>query len=1268
MINCRADDMFNRVVANTRRLADIFKDVRCDDSVYLDLDDTILLTALNKYGSDSLLTESDLAHEIQRLINAGVKVYGLTARWHKFKAQTLAQLAAHGIVLMDVIHAPSIFVNGVEVVQKGRVFKEHLAAQTIQPRRIFVFDDLKAQLEDIAAQSKDITQPIYLYCYSCPQRLDLSFANSLPEHLNGYCIAQVLVQDNQKLVQLTNPNQPTLLFSIDSNTEKQKIKILQHALYRAWNVNAPEFDVFTRLPQVLAKQLGFDSEHGEFYVMTQVEDASGKVDTGCSQMSLRRDFVMQALLDKLDVNSALQDEWNELMDLESEQTTTALFGDLSEDEIKKQIILILDKIAIFERVIWDVSSRLKMRDVMREQLIQLFGERIDILVQRFQVAGQAGAKRDKKVEVPYTAAGILTYTMMHSDIYVLLSERNDHLGWGNLGGKSEYDDGLLITTALREVREESSGLLNYAEDDIWECPFHDFITDDRLYRMYIAEHPPIPLDQLTDREHTAHEWVPLRLLLLAVANNKKSVMVAENKQLNIYLPLFHLLQQPPVYQNLKRLCRTEKLKQIRTRGYQNMIAGMMRKRVLVTPQVKRNETSEMLLNYSSMLREMRNRNKAPRVVSTQVARVSSLSPSEIHMKVLLGDQYAAQSMTINVLSMVERYFLKKIPGSSNAIFLAKLSRLIQNEINLADHHVCLYHSCSGMIAAVYKLQQKLYERLSADQRQVTFRAKWSSFKAFPSMLEVMAHYSDNGRKTINNNDPGYNDLVLATNVFLAGNHQSDTSCSLRYFANNTVRREINVRALLLDLLQTFDVPFELVDEAANLCEEMSDASGGYLYQIAVPKNEVKSLVYPASINGSHYPYQGQSDNLVTILELLKNAAMGEIDAQTKEYVTHLQARLLVSPQHPLSVVEISMNQLSEEAAADYEVRLEAVVRRILFHVLGNLSVVNQDQFYPGLTLFKFQSTLLRANQLAIRQEMTINDLANAIINEQADDVIRILRMHPHFKYQLITHPKPPYFKDSRKENSADYEPMSLANFMIRHARFHYSTIITCLGLNWWQGPDISLENAEHLAMLISMIPRAPRLAVVIANIDLINNAWDANTVSKQITRIHRYAFIKHISHLFDNSNTSMIVNTAKGKHLLHIARLMQYKVRDGFGLYTIFRSVERKYRTEIAINQKERIGTCGELALILGELPVPERLDFVYLCMRLIKNSDDLIKILNVLLLSERLELTLLHLDKMQTMIKVAAVATCLSDEDRETLMQEVRGFRNGWLGMRKSN
>src|SRR6185312_6459957 len=140
---------------------------------------------------------------------------------------------------------------------------------------------------------------------------------------------------------------------------------------------------------------------------------------------------------------------------------------------------------------------------------------------------------------------------------------------------------------------------------------------------------------------------------------------------------------------------------------------------------------------------------------------------------------------------------------------------------------------------------------------------------------------------------------------LFGNHDNDSSCSMSYMLGNDVARNIDLRALLEDLLQPFMIDNTLITELLDLHKSFAEKREGALYQITMPKVDAKNLSYAAAGGGMENPYKG-SECLPDIVSQLTSQA-SELNKESRDYITSVQARVMAAPSTPLSVKTIRLH-------------------------------------------------------------------------------------------------------------------------------------------------------------------------------------------------------------------------------------------------------------------------------------------------------------------------------------------------------------------------
>ena len=916
------------------------------DYLFVDIDETLLLTGINKYADTPQLTESGLPAEIKRLHERGIKVIGLTARKEKYRAATLQQLKKLGITLSDIIFAPSEKItDGSKLLRKAPGLQAYLSQCEPQPQRIFIFDNDLAQLQHLqqafAATGTQVHLKHYQPRHDQPIAIYQPHQHLFPAELNGFHVVKALGGGTNSVFSIrraTDGQQFVLKFG--AHDDAGKIEMLCNVVYQALGVKVPRRCVYRGLPTALVKDLNINAPAGMYQVSEFIRPHQQQ-SPQLIRNAVRKDFAAHVLLGNIDVakednfivdqhgntvlidaganflfrakgetrkeHAALASEIDTLRDEKINASAHAWFAGLTEAEIAIQVQALVAKHAVMEQAVWDAANQLELPEELRNHFLNFLSDRLDHLVTRFCHVSQQHAKTDKKSHEKKTAAGVLTYTMKNGEPHVLLSQRTRHRWWDNFGGKSEQADHYLVDTARREVAEESSQQLNYTTQELNVSPCHDLVTGEganqKIYRLYLSPYREIKLALLNDAEHSAHQWVPLAAIMQAVTTGQSIVMEGVNtvevkhgkQSLPLFPPLFQMLKQPAVRDNLQALIHTGKMKATHTLGFADNIpvAGQeLAYLPLVTPVKKRQQIAAVIKHKSVMLREMKGGGHTA-IEKRPAMPPQFLTQSEVHIKSILGAKYREGRLEDNVRLCVSRIY------SSNASMCSReqqdrITRIavsfIENERNGGEDQFYFYHGCSNKISFAYEIYTRLYQALHADNHTAAFRPDSEHFQRFLGITEFIAFYSMNNQKSINNNDDHFHDCALSANVFLFGNYQTPTSSSIHYLVNNEVRREIDLELLFTSLLRPFHVSAEEIKRLLQVFETCAKYNGGSLYQIAMSKEQAQQMAYPAGHMGKLLTLDDVRD-LPCIMLALQNRDL--TDRTLVKYLEELQARLLV---------------------------------------------------------------------------------------------------------------------------------------------------------------------------------------------------------------------------------------------------------------------------------------------------------------------------------------------------------------------------------------
>ena len=1108
------------------------------DVIFLEIDETLLLTGFKKFNDTPKLTEPGLAAEILRLQERGIRVVGLTSRSPRKQQATLDQLKLAGMQF-EVLHAPDIqSADGSLHSGKGRALHAYLEQADVKPRRLFVFDNLPRHLDAIKAECESFGIPLFLKHYVVPDFLpvhvDTTNDTSFPEKLDDYQKDKFLGGGTASVFSIKHQRcQRPLVLKLGAHEDAAKIEMLCNAIYHLLGVDVPKMRVYHKLPKKLAADIGLQHPY-RFSQVCEFIQSGDVAPAEIIKKAARDHFVVHALLGNIDVakeNNFIVDrdlkpylidaganfifrslgqvrqeaphlvsEMETLRDQSINDKGYEWFGDLTDDEISQQLQNILARHKELTDLVWSLSLHLQLPDELRDKFLQCLADRIDALVTRFFCQSKAHAKLDKRADKHKTAAGILTYAVKNGEPYILLSKRAKHEWWDNFGGKSEAGDDSLLATARREVAEESGHVLNYTDLELHESPFHDIVTGERvqqLYRMYICQYDYVQESEFKDKEHTDHQWVPLRDIIDAVNggeykefSGQKSVVVKSGKlEIPLYPPLFVMLQQVPVMQNLRELLQHGRMKRSHTLSYAEYIGRKVHAvnyQPLLTPAEQRQQIVATLEKKSRVLRQLKHKNINQSEVTCGKS-VSILSQSEIHLKAMLGKHYKPDDLAANV-----REFIRVHSNNFSLSKDADVERLVQYSVALieqermhGDDHIYLYHACSNSIAFAYDVYTAIYQILQQDTQWSVFRPESEHFKRFLNISEFIAFYSNHGSQEINNNAKNYNDCALSANVFLFGNHVTSTSCSIHYLLNNDVRRQVDMAALFEELLRPFQVTSAEIKRILSLFAEHLHDQGGRLYQIAMSVEQARQMSYPSGCVGVMNPLNGDHV-LPSVLHTLRVQAESKdsITHHTHDYIKHLQARVMVPPHLKLSTTEIRWKPMTAQAEAAYRATLTRVVSAMVHKMLCHYDLSHASDIRPPL--LKVLPVVLQGNQLSLRGHNSDEILVSAILADDIVTVKNILQAHPGLLQKMI-HPPGSYINSNC--DKPDSGEISILGLLLTRKKIPLNIFLDFSNHDWIEHINaIKVMNFDNFKRIIKRLPDTKRLLVVINHSHLLDTS------------------------------------------------------------------------------------------------------------------------------------------------------------------------------------
>ena len=373
-----------------------------------------------------------------------------------------------------------------------------------------------------------------------------------------------------------------------------------------------------------------------------------------------------------------------------------------------------------------------------------------------------------------------------------------------------------------------------------------------------------------------------------------------------------MLYNHNVFDNLQRLLAGKPLLKHHTQaGYHPVAEVPLVKRPITSAAIRKSQISETSLKHAEMIGLLKKRN-APRIRPMPRSMVS-LSQSELHLKVMLGKDYQENNLLINIKRFFDKCFtsdeVKKLNCHEKTELMNLCNQLIMNEKRHNKKQLFFYHACDKKVKFLYTIYTLIYQKLHAHYSWPVFRADKQNFDSFPSIHEFIDYYSNGGKEEINNNSEGYHECVLSTNIFLFGNHDQTTSCSIDVMLRNQTSRDIDLAAALIKLLQPFSVSIHEISQLIDLYNAHEERLSGSLFQIAVPKKMINGISYPAGSLGVMNKYEGEQDLSVILRKLAASCNEPSDHASSKaavySYVKQLQARLFLSPDFKVYATSIS---------------------------------------------------------------------------------------------------------------------------------------------------------------------------------------------------------------------------------------------------------------------------------------------------------------------------------------------------------------------------
>lgn len=621
--------------------------------------------------------------------------------------------------------------------------------------------------------------------------------------------------------------------------------------------------------------------------------------------------------------------------------------------------------------------------------------------------------------VEHAGAGILVYSVdPHTGKpIVLIGKRVGHNWWSNFGGKSDVNmgqdsDKTLADTAVREVQEESLGLLSFTPQELAKMPSHDIINKDGiLYRMYIAPHPYVNPSRLENAtpvpahnwhpEYTTYDWIPLEQLLAGLERGEQ--VAGEGQQtiriddIILYPPFLEMLKEPQVLEVLHKILQKEKVQSSHTLRTAEPFPSKP-----LSLEEEKQQLAETVVKHGAVIGELKSQMK-PQKSKVDLEKVEAMKgyllkdeAKAIDKSLEEAPYTQTQGYLVDVLGEEE---LKALHGKSNKeveTFLNTKSKFKYELIRAgADYKNALMRALEaeklpenrGKIVfyhAVDPLSSFLYDLISAFRSQLKmlgpdklkiFRGIESSFQTIQDVAAFIEKFKDESGEVDNYSkvdDLSYADMGLSVNPFLFGNDGNQTSCSYYMFYTMSSVYPVNIEAFFNAFTIQTGIPAKFKDYKA-LYEQYyrsNNQENTKLFQIFIDPQIVDTVAYAAVAGGDvltvmlndDTPYHGfakiipeERTEPEKFNMRIQNRVSGKINVNRD--INNLQGRLYLNPIvfHNPKYVDIKSywhHNISAEMEKSFQQKMHAQVSQDLTQWLVQHQSIDTSVFTEGTPVLK----------------------------------------------------------------------------------------------------------------------------------------------------------------------------------------------------------------------------------------------------------------------------------------------------------------------------
>ncbi len=1186
----------------------------------------------------------------------------------------------------------------------------------------------------------------FLYHYQPTSQLLQTNEYTFPETLNGLTEPKSLGGGTESTYQLHDSEGRRFVLKHGDSEDQIKIEILMNSLYKTLGVPVAEVQGFDVIPAPLAKAIKLPHtaqtvQLAEFVQAAEHQDDEkikaqarrdfvihafmGNIDitktdnfiqTASGDIKLidaGANFIFRAKGERRDEVAATVEELQTLRDEAHNASGAIWFQDLSDTEIEAQVKALIEKRDTIEETLWTLSRDLELPASLQRQLINGFSHRLDGLAQLYGFTTQRFTKRDKGAIAGKTAAGVMHLQRNdQGELCVLLSKRVRHNWCDNFGGKSDVGDETLAFTAQRECKEESNGELQYSDKELADAPFHDIVTTtsegQTLYRMYFVEaNEALDISQLNDPEHTEHHWLPLSQLQVAIQANEQiteegkptiKVSTADNEHI-IFPPLYDMLKQAPVQTLIDGLVKGSPAI-TRTQGLASMPEqeASTYKPLTSTERLKADVTATVLKKAGVLDDIKHHRHQffatrpAPGTAQKVLAANSkqlepdestvSLSPSELHLQTVMGDDFRADArIENNVALFLEKYSPIKPQGQEKERLIRQAVEMIGHERENPDS-LFFYHGVNHDIAYAYSVYTELYRLLEADSSLNALRTDNALFHSCLDIQSFIAHFESLGNDgKVYNYNTGYMECALSVNPFLFGSHNVAGSNTITYYIDNNTASEVDIKDMFEASLQCMGVSEGLINRITRLHQLSDNEQFGRLYQMAIPKDYVDNYAYAAAPGGRLNPLVAEGKESTTKMTEVINA-LCDGSAET-DYIAELQARVMVPPNAP---VRAKMYVWSEKQKPDKSTtsQLKRLAKDMAHDILKHRNQFNKLNFKSALARY-LPDILRQAGLSADDAKITDELLVQLIKNADFESITVIVKLHPEYKEKKLDFTTL-HYTDRTCQLKANINSTLLE--LLLDIPNSGETIRAIFGDTFYEGKldqlnivqvvkalpmgerlDFAhknqgkIQSGDELAVVLNSLPEDVRLDFAITYRDKIQDAYELTNIINSLPESTRLNFATGNQDKIENGDELVIVlNSLPESAKLYFAQKNQGKIENAYELVVVLNSFPESARVGIVTENQDKIENGGELVAVLNSLPESARVCIVTENQSIIRNGDELAKVLKVLPESTKVDIVTENQGKIRNGNELANIINNLPESTRLYFAIEHQGkIRNAY-------